>query len=177
MAAEEDGRVLVDATDFYLRDAHNVVGVLKQTEQGSYKIEPSRCALYPERTKNFPQNTEVEVTLTFVGEKPGDFVRQVVPTPEVITVRQHHSFIQLPDDSYAPRVADARAGYFGIRYQDYATPISEPLVKRFIARHRPRAIRSVGIGSRTSSQRALRTVLDWSPRLAYTFDRREAISE
>ena len=136
VAAEEDGRVLVDATDFYLRDAHNVVGVLKRTEQGSYKIEPSRCALYPERTKNFPQNTEVEVTLTFVGEKPGDFVRQVVPTPEVITVRQHHSFIQLPDDSYAPRVADARAGYFGIRYQDYATPISEPLVKRFIARHR-----------------------------------------
>ena len=48
---------------------------------------------------------------------------------------------------------------------------------RFIARNPPRAIRSVGIGASTSSQRAPRTVLDWSPRLSYTFDRRETISE
>ena len=48
---------------------------------------------------------------------------------------------------------------------------------RFIERNPPRAIRSVGIGASTSSQGAPRTVLDWSPRLSYTFDRRETISE
>ena len=45
-----------------------------------------------------------------------------------------------------------------------------------IERNQPRAIRSAGIDPSTSSQRPLQTVLDWSPRLSYTVDRREAIS-
>jgi len=42
--AEEDNRVLVDASDFYLRDAHDVAGKLKRTEQGEYSLDPSRSA-------------------------------------------------------------------------------------------------------------------------------------
>ncbi len=136
MAAEEGNRVLVDATNFYLRDAHDVVGTLKRTNQGLFRLEPSRSAFYLPRTKNFAQNTEVEVTLTFVGDEPGGFVRQVTPTPQAVTVRQHHSFIQLPDGEYKMRAFDPRAGYFGISYMDYATPIHEAITKRFIARHR-----------------------------------------
>ncbi|MFQ5709973.1 MAG: zinc-dependent metalloprotease [bacterium] len=136
VAAEENGRVLVDASGFFQRDAHDVIGVLKRTKQGNYKLESSRSAFYLDRTRNFPKNTEVEVTLTFVGDSPGNFVRQVVPTPQAITVRQHHSFVQLPDEHFEKRAFDPRAGFFGISYQDYATPISEPIVKRFIARHR-----------------------------------------
>lgn len=136
VAAEEGQRVLVDASAFYLRDAHDVTGRLKRTNQGNYKLDGSRSAFYLKRTKNFPENTEVEVTLTFTGDSPGNYVRQVVPSPRAITVRQHHSFVQLPDDNYSPRKFDPRAGFFGIRYFDYATPISEPIVKRFIARHR-----------------------------------------
>lgn len=136
VAAEENDAVLVDASDFFLRDVHDVVGVLKNRNQGSYRLEPSRSAFYFPRTKNFPQNTEVEVTLTFVGDEPGRFVRQVVPTPEAITVRQHHSFVRLPEPGYEPRRFDPRAGFFGISYMDYAAPIHEPIRKRFIARHR-----------------------------------------
>jgi len=138
VAAETGETVLVDATDFFMRDAHDVVGTLKQTQQGDYKLDATRSAFYPPRTKSFPKNSEVEVTLTFVGDSPGDWVRSVVPTPQAITVRQHHSFVQLPDDDYEPRLSDPRAGYFGIRYQDYATPISAPLTRRFISRHRLR---------------------------------------
>ncbi len=134
-AAEENGRTLIDASDFYLRDAHDVIGALKRANQGGFKLDPSRSAFYLHRTKNFPRNSEVEVTLTFTGDSPGQYVRQVVPTPEAITVRQHHSFIQLPDDNYKSRLFDPRAGFFGISYMDYATPISEPITKRFIARH------------------------------------------
>jgi hypothetical protein len=63
-------------------------------------------------------------------------VRDVTPSPESITVREHHSFVQLPPPGYKPRAYDPRASFFGIGYMDYATPISEPIVKRFIARHR-----------------------------------------
>ncbi len=132
----DDAHVLVDATDFFLRDAHHVPEVLARTKQGSFKLDDKRCAFYLARTKNFPLNTEVEATLTFAGDHPGQWVKDVTPSPESITVREHHSFVQLPPPGYKPRVYDPRSSFFGISYQDYATPISEPIVKRFIARHR-----------------------------------------
>lgn len=135
--AEEKDRVLVDATEFLMRDAHDVTGRLRATGQGSYSPDASRSAVYLPGTLNFPENSEFEVTLTFKGSNPGGQVRSVAPTPEAITVRQHHSFVQLPDSSgYEPRTFDPRSGYFGIGYQDYSTPIGESLTKRFITRHR-----------------------------------------
>lgn len=136
VAAEEEGRVLIDLTNFLLRDAHGVTNTLRRSNQGSYSLDKSRSALYKEGTMNFPKNTEFEATLTFDGNNPGGYVRSVVPTPEAITVRQHHSFVELPDDGYQKRAMDPRAGYFGISYQDYGTPIDQDLTKRFIARHR-----------------------------------------
>lgn len=127
---------LVDATDFFLRDAHNVPAALRRTKQGAYRLDPARCAIYLTQTKNFPLNTEVEATLTFAGDEPGNWVRDVTPSPESITVREHHSFVQLPPPGYKPRVYDPRSSFFGITYMDYATPVSEPIVKRFAARHR-----------------------------------------
>ena len=136
IAAEENGHALVDATDFFLRDAHGIPATLRRTKQGAYKLDPSRCAIYLPQTKNFPLNTEVEATLTFAGDDPGAWVREVTPSPESITVREHHSFVQLPPPGYKPRVYDPRSSFFGIVYMDYATPVSEPIVKRFTARHR-----------------------------------------
>jgi hypothetical protein len=136
VAAEEGNRVLVDATNFYLRDVHQVTNTLQRRQQGTYRLEPTRSAFYLQNTKNFPENTEVETTLTFTGEPAGQFVREVVPVPEAITVRERHSFVQLPPPGFKPRVFDPRAGYFGIDYMDFATPIEEPITRRFIARHR-----------------------------------------
>src|SRR6266566_4984297 len=136
VAAEEKDHALVDATDFFLRDAHGIPAALHRTKQGSYHVDASRCAIYLPQTKNFPLNTEVETTLTFAGDEPGRWVRDVTPSPESITVREHHSFVQLPPPGYKTRAYDPRASFFGIGYMDYATPISEPIVKRFIARHR-----------------------------------------
>ncbi len=136
VAAEEGNRVLVDATNFFLRDVHQVTNTLQRGQQGTYRLDPTRSAFYLPNTRNFPQNTEVETTLTFTGEPAGQFVRQVVPVPEAITVRERHSFVQLPSAGFKPRVFDPRASYFGIDFMDFATPIEEPITKRFIARHR-----------------------------------------
>jgi hypothetical protein len=136
VTAEENGKVLVDASDFFMQDARDVIGTLRSQQQGTYSLDKSSSAFYLPRTKNFPQNTEIEATLTFTGQATGGYIRSVTPTSSSITVRQHHSFVQLPDDQYQPRKFDPRAGYFGSSYYDYATPISEPIVKRFINRHR-----------------------------------------
>jgi hypothetical protein len=128
--------VLVDASDFLQQDAHDVIGRLKNAQQGNYSLDKSRSAFYLPRTKNFPKNTEFEATLTFTGQPSGGFIRSVTPTPSNITVRQHHSFIELPDSNYKSRKFDPRAGFFEMSYYDYATPISEPIEKRYIQRHR-----------------------------------------
>jgi hypothetical protein len=136
VAAEEDGRVLVDASAFFLRDVHQIPATLQRAQQGTFRLEPTRCAFYLPNTRNFPQNTEIETTLTFSSDAPGPLVRQVVPMPEAVTVRERHSFVQLPGPGFKPRVYDPRSGFFGITYMDFGTPIEEPITKRFIARHR-----------------------------------------
>lgn len=133
---QEGDKVLIDFTPFLLRDAHGVIGRLTSNNQGTYRVDDSRSAVYLDRTKNFPKNTELEATITFVGEPRGGLVRSVAPSPDALTVRMHHSLVELPDGDYQPRMFDPRAGYFGISYMDYATPISQPIMKRFISRHR-----------------------------------------
>jgi hypothetical protein len=134
--AEKDGRVLVDATQFLLRDAHGVAERLRGARQGNFRPDESRSAFYLPRTKGFPKNTEVETIVTFAGDEPGRLVASVTPTANSVTVREHHSFVELPDNNYKPRHYDPRTGSFGITFYDYASPFTEALEKRWLARHR-----------------------------------------
>jgi hypothetical protein len=147
IAAETEGRLLVDATDFFLRDTHGAAHQMQQAGQGSFTLDRSRSAFYLPRTKGFPKNTEVETLLTFTSTDPGPRVRSVAANGESVTLRQHHSLVELPDDAYRPRILDPRIGVLGPTYYDYATPIDEELAVRLVARHRlakrnPEAARS-----------------------------------
>ena len=131
------GGVIVDATEFFLSDAHGVARRLRDAQQGNYSLDRNRSAIYLPRTKAFPRNTEVEATLTFTtNDRPGPLVRGVTPTADVVTVREHHSFVALPEPGYVPRRQDPRVGIFGVEFYDYASPFTEPITKRWIARHR-----------------------------------------
>ena len=136
--AESNGRVLVDATDFLMRDAMKVTSRIRGMRQGNYTLDKSRSAFYLPQSKNFPQNTELEATLTFVNNdgEAGNYVQTVTPSSEAITLRLHHSFVQLPDNNYEPRVFDPRSSFISMSYFDYSTPVSEPIDKYFIIRHR-----------------------------------------
>ena len=136
--AETKGSVLVDATPFFMRDAVQVANRLQNNRQGNYSIDLSRSAMYLPRTKNFLQNTELETTITFITRdaRPGNFVSSVSPSADAITLRIHHSFVQLPDNNYKPRMFDARSGFIPVSYFDYSTPVTEPINKMFIIRHR-----------------------------------------
>ena len=136
VAAETDGVVLVDVTDLLMSDSHGVVETLKRSEQGEYKLDEKRSAVYLPNCKGFPENTELESTLTFAGSKPGNYVRQTTPTPNAISLRQHHSFIKLPDDEYKPRKYDVRSPSIFITFADYASPLNAELQQRWITRHR-----------------------------------------
>ncbi len=136
--AETGNRYLVDATDFLMRDAMQVSNRLRSGQQGNYSPDKSRSAIYLPRTKNFPLNTEFETSITFVNNdgNTGNFVQSVTPSAEAITLRMHHSFLQLPDNDYQPRLFDPRSSYIPVSYYDYSTPVAEPIEKKFIIRHR-----------------------------------------
>jgi hypothetical protein len=134
---DEGDKVLVDATSFFVRDAQNVADRIRLMRQGTYTFSEPRSAMYMANTKNFPLNSEFEASITFTGgSDAGRFVSTVTPSTEAITVRMHHSFVQLPDNNYKPRRHDVRSGYFGISYFDYSSPFSDPIEKMFISRHR-----------------------------------------
>ena len=146
----KNGKYLVDATSFFIRDAHGVMGRLSAKKQGKYTLDRSRSAINLERTRAFPENVEFDVMITFKGVPKGYDISSVVPTSTSVTVNQHHSFIELPDNNYTPRKFDPRSGANAMSYLDYATPVNEPIKKRFIYRHRlekknPNAIKSEAV--------------------------------
>ncbi len=170
VAAESNGRVLVDATDFVVRDGHGAANALVP---GNYRVDRTRSVVDMGRTKAFPKNTEIEVTLTFVNEATGGrggfsgpsqgppriqvsapgaagagrgggfggglfsgTIASVTPSPDAVTLREHYSLVELPDNKYVPREDDPRAGYGGLNFVDYSTPIGEPMLRRYLHRHR-----------------------------------------
>ncbi len=132
----KDGVHKIDITPFLMEDAHGVAARLKSRNEGSYKIDKSRSALWLENTKAFPKNVEFEAMLTFTGDPKGRNIRSVAPDASTVTVIQHHSFVELPDDRYEPREFHPRSGSFYTSYYDYSSPVGSPMEKRWITRHR-----------------------------------------
>ncbi len=132
----KNDKYLIDATGFFMRDAHGVINTLARNKEGSYRLDKSKSAFNLGRTKAFPKNVEFDIMLTFSGKPKGYNVRSVTPNASLITVHQHHSFVELPDNNYTPRKYDPRCGSWQMTYMDYATPVNEPIKKRFITRHR-----------------------------------------
>ena len=126
----------IDFTPFLKYDRHGVAKTLKNKNQGSYSVDLSKSSIEMFNTKAFPRNVEFEALLTFSGDAKGNLVRSVVPDPNNITVTQHHSFIQLPDNDYQPRKFDPRSGAIFIEFMDYSTPVNKEMVKKYIIRHR-----------------------------------------
>jgi hypothetical protein len=148
VVAQTGSSVLVNATDFFLRDSHGLASRLNRTQQGSYTIDTSRSAIFLPRTRAFPDNTEIEAIVTYTGDRKynekgavvSDILSTVVPDVTSITVHLHHSFIRLPDDQYTPLPYDARAGIIGTPgnagFLDYVVPVSESIQKIYGRRHR-----------------------------------------
>lgn len=127
---------IIDLTPFLMQDAHGVSNSLKRGNHGNFSLNKSKSALSLERTKAFPKNVEFEALLTYDGEATSQMLREVLPNKNALSVTQHHSFVQLPDDKYKKRSFDPRSGAIHISYLDYSTPVFEPIEKRYIVRHR-----------------------------------------
>ncbi|MCE7041631.1 zinc-dependent metalloprotease [Dyadobacter sp. CY312] len=147
--ATDGNKTLIDLTPFIVRDSQNMaarlgvrgslgpVSVQPVSNGGTYRMDDSRSVVYIENTKNFPKNTEFEALITFTGGAPGGGRGPgLAPDPGAVSVNMHQSFVELPDANYKSRRFDARSGFGMFSYMDFSAPMTEPIVKRFIRRHR-----------------------------------------
>ncbi|HEX2092196.1 MAG TPA: zinc-dependent metalloprotease [Longimicrobiaceae bacterium] len=134
--AEEGGRFLIDATDFFLQDAFGVAGQIRRANQGEFRLDRDRSTVYLPRTRAFPKNTEVEVLLTFASDNPGPEIARHTPDGRSLSLRQHHSFVELPPPGYRPRAFDPRVGVNALTFYDFSQPFSGRFQQRWISRWR-----------------------------------------
>lgn len=133
---KEGNTYFIDIAPLLLEDLNQVAVQLKESKQGAFKLDKQRSALFFDNIHAFPENVEFESILTFAGEPSGNWIKGVTPSPEYVSIRQHVSFIKLPDNQYTPRVFHPTCGYFYISFFDYATPVYAPIEKKYIRRHR-----------------------------------------
>lgn len=136
IVAEDNDAVLIDYTDFLLSDIHGIAKRLKQSDQGAYSLDKSRSGVYMPRTRAFPDNTEFEALVTFAGTGEGNWVRDIVPDPNSISVHLHHSLVRLPDDNFTPRAFHPMSGFWKQSHFDYSRRLVDSLEVAVIPRHR-----------------------------------------
>jgi hypothetical protein len=128
--------MLVDLSGFLTSDPINLTGRLRAAGEGDFSIDPERSAPMFDQALAFPRNVEIDARVTLSGARPGSEVRAVTPEPRAVTLVQHHSFVALPEDGYAPRRADIRSGGFELTFQNTAAPLTEPVRSGWAVRHR-----------------------------------------
>jgi hypothetical protein len=134
--ADEGNRTLIDLTEIVFRDWSDVAGTLAQSNEGAYSLARDRSSLHRPFTRAYPDNSEIDASLTYVTTgRPGSIVASIAPDGRAFTLRQHLSFVRLPQ-GYQPREHDPRVGYFGITFKDFGQPIQRALEQRWISRHR-----------------------------------------
>lgn len=134
--AEEGGRALVDATAYFLTDVMDVRRTLRRDNAGVYQLDRERSSLFLPRTRAFPDNTEIEASLTFTSDAPGGEIDRHAPEGRAFTVRQHHSLVKLPAPGFRPRRFNTRAGVSGVPFYDFSKGYDEPYESGYIRRHR-----------------------------------------
>jgi hypothetical protein len=135
--AEENGTLLVRANPLIVRDAFGLLGQFRRPTRvvggqlqreasasgAGWRLDETRSGVSMENTRAFPQNTEVESILTFASDATGREFNQ--PDPGAVTVRQHQSFVALPEPGYTPLERDVRVGYLNSDFDDFSRPYTD----------------------------------------------------
>jgi hypothetical protein len=127
------GKVVVDGTSLFMRDAANIEGAMTRLKQGRFRFDAGRSRFESKRMKAFPENTEIETVVTFAVDDAGPLVRNVTPEPRAFSMHIHHSFLKAPT-GYVPREADPRIGVSAVRFRDYSKPVTENTNEAWVTR-------------------------------------------
>ena len=105
-----------------------------------YRGQLDATRTFIERVAAYPQNVEVEATLTVQNQPPALAVpvpASAGPTlPPSATFLLHWSMVKLPEKPMMARLMDNRVGYFSTSTQDFSRPVQKSETRTFITRYR-----------------------------------------
>jgi uncharacterized protein DUF4953/uncharacterized protein DUF5117 len=123
--------VLVDLAPFLVSDMPDIAEWMRGSFNGkSMRFDKDRSAL--STIKDFPENTEIEATLTYSPNDRQNYGLATVPDDRYVTVAMHYSFSKLPDKPMMPRLADDRTGYFLTVMKDFSRDTKEHFFVRYV---------------------------------------------
>jgi hypothetical protein len=110
--------LLVDFSGLILKEAPGIEALRPLLKLLSYQPNSEQSVL--KSVKNFPLNAEIEANYQMNGGDGGFFFGlQSIPSRKSFNLGVRYSISQLPaKDSYKPRLADERIGYFLTAYRD-----------------------------------------------------------
>jgi hypothetical protein len=127
---KEKKSLLVDAGPLFMADMPGLGNALRGALGTGYALDPSKT--YWGMAKSFPQNTELETYYSFGTAQPSFL--DTVPDARNVTLRVRYSLSELPQDSFRPRLADDRVGYFLTAFQDLSNDDSPTPFVRYVNR-------------------------------------------
>ena len=120
-ALDPDGRSLVDFTSFWCATPTGGGRSSATPSQGSFTPRPGPQRRRPGELPGVSRQRRARGDPDLRRRRArAPTCAPTAPTPEAVTLVQHHSLIRLPDDGYRPRRFDPRAGSFAIDFRDYA---------------------------------------------------------
>ena len=135
----KDKAPVIDVTSLFTGDVKEFSAA---KAVGGSGIDSSRTFL--ETTKTFPTNLETKVLVTYRAGKsstPTFGRRSSGPgrdsSQSGVTVKVHHSMVELPEQPMKPRVYDPRVGFFTVSFWDFANDRQHQVEEtRFVTRWR-----------------------------------------
>jgi hypothetical protein len=107
---ETVGEYLIDFNGLILSETFTGIGVGTLSSNGSTI----------ESIQSFPKNTNIKTKYVYLNSNNQDF-SIAGADPRVFSIKVFHTFMDVPDNDYEPRINDRRVGYFVTQTNDMIT--------------------------------------------------------
>ncbi|MFO8100196.1 MAG: zinc-dependent metalloprotease [Salinibacter sp.] len=127
--------LLIELSDFLVSE-YPQVGERLKLYFGSAAPTLDREKSTVSQAMGFPENTEIDASLSFEGSEPPLTGAEAVPDYRAVPVGVRYSFFDLPEEPMPRRPADDRVGYFVDAVKDFSKDQERDPYDRYVQRWR-----------------------------------------
>jgi hypothetical protein len=123
--------ILICLDNLLMQDFPGLTPILKYSLQADYHLDQNKS--YFVDVNSLPENLEIDAVYNFSSPEGANLV--TLPDSRALALKVHYSFSHLAENnSYTPRLADDRVGYFITTFQDLSQKNSQESFVRYINR-------------------------------------------
>ncbi|WP_046755558.1 zinc-dependent metalloprotease [Kordia jejudonensis] len=126
---EEKGLYLIKVDDLFLKETFTQIKYPRYPGQSPFSF--TLGTLNKGKTKikkinNYPENTDLVIDYVYSKTSTFNGGSEAVTDGRNVTIRVHHSLIEVPKNTYTPRYDDPRVGYFITQVNDMTSDSQTP---------------------------------------------------